>query len=233
MRNLRPSRQGCVLERRSGITLIVMAVRASYSGKTTLLWAGAIVTALAAVFFPRVQGIRDRDESWWSLLWFFVPQDLEGLVLGPLVIVLTIGLFALVGRWAWTDTAGRNRPAKVGLVSSLLGIAGVVVFWLSGPIVLGGLGTTLGLEGRRRAEAEGSAGLAIAAIVFGLIAFAIGASVGCSAKSSGSSFIRPQRRLASPRLLTLDCPNGVEVVAAVVDRDGEEAPCGSRGRTPF
>jgi hypothetical protein len=28
-----------------------MAVRDGYSGKTTLLWAGAIVTALAAVFF--------------------------------------------------------------------------------------------------------------------------------------------------------------------------------------
>jgi hypothetical protein len=52
-----------------------------------------------------------------------------------------------------------------------------VVFWLSGPIVLGGLGTTLGLEGRRRAGAEGGAGLATAAIVFGLLAFAIGASV--------------------------------------------------------
>jgi hypothetical protein len=154
-----------------------MAVRASYSGKTTLLWAGAIVTALAAVFFPRIQGIRDRDESWWSLLWFVVPQDLEGVILAPIVILLTIGLFALVGRWAWTDTGARNRPAKVGLVSSLLGIVAVVAFFLSGPIVLGGLGTTLGLEGRRRAGAEGRAGLATAAIIVGVIAFGIGASV--------------------------------------------------------
>jgi hypothetical protein len=79
----------------------------------TLLWAGAAVTASAAVFFPRVEGIRDKDESWWRLAAFFVPQDLEGVVLVPVVILLTIALFALVGRWAWGD-GGRNRPAKVG-----------------------------------------------------------------------------------------------------------------------
>ena len=144
---------------------------------TNRLWAGAIITALAAIFFPRIQGIRDHDESWWRLLWFFVPQDLEGVVLVPTVIMLTIGLFALVGRWAWRDPGARNRPATVGLVCSLLGIAGVVVFWLSGPIVLGGLGTTLGLEGRRRAGAEGRTRMATLAVAVGIIAFAIGASI--------------------------------------------------------
>ena len=148
-----------------------------HSTKTTLLWPGAIVTALAAVFFPRIEGIRDRDESWWRLLWFFVPQDLEGAILGPIVILLTIGLFALVGRWSWRDPRALNRPAKVGVVCSLLGIAAVVAFFLSGPIVLGGLGTTLGLEGRRRARSEGRAAVAAAAIVIGIIAFAIGASI--------------------------------------------------------
>jgi hypothetical protein len=135
------------------------------------------VTAFAAIFFPRIQGIREDDDSWWRLVWFFVPQDLEGMILVPLVILLTIGLFALVGRWAWRDLGARNRPAKTGLVCSLLGVAGVVVFWLSGPIILGGLGTTLGLEGRRRAAAEGRAAMATAAVAVGIIAFAIGASI--------------------------------------------------------
>jgi hypothetical protein len=155
------------------------------SGKTTLLWAGAIVTALAAIFFPRIQGIRDRDESWWRLLWFLVPQDLEGVILVPIVILLTVALFALVGRWSWRDTGARNRPAKVGLVASLLGIAAVAVFFLSGPIILGGLGTTLGLEGRRRARAEGRAAVAAAAIVVGIVAFAIGASIWAFAEEIG------------------------------------------------
>ena len=121
----------------------------------TLLWAGAAVTASAAIFFPRVEGIRDRDESWWRLAWFFVPQDLEGVVLAPVVVLLTIALFALVGRWAWQDDEGRNRPAKVGFGSSLLGLAGVLAFWLSAPIIFGGLGATLGMEGRRRMVTEG------------------------------------------------------------------------------
>jgi hypothetical protein len=155
------------------------------SRETALLWGGAVVTALAAVFFPRIQGIRDRDESWWRLLWFVVPQDLEGVVLVPMVILLTIGLFALVGRWAWRDNLRRNRPATVGLVCSLLGIGAVLVFFLSGPIVLGGLGTTLGLEGRRRARAEGRATVAAAAIAVGIVAFVIGASIWAFAEELG------------------------------------------------
>ena len=142
----------------------------------TLLWAGAAVTAGAAVFFPRVEGIRDRDESWWRLAWFFVPQDLEGVVLAPVVVLLTIALFALLGRWAWQDE-GRNRPAKVGLVSSLLGLAGVLAFWLSAPIILGGLGATLGIEGRRRRSTEGRGTLAAAAIGVGAVAFTVGAAI--------------------------------------------------------
>ena len=49
--------------------------------KETLLWVGAGVTAGAAVFFPRVQGIRDTGDSWWRLAVFFVPEDREGVVL--------------------------------------------------------------------------------------------------------------------------------------------------------
>jgi hypothetical protein len=142
-----------------------------------LLWLGAIVTAAAAIFFPRIQGIRDQDESWWRLTWFFVPQDLEGVILIPIVVLLTLGLFALVGRWAWKDTDGRNRPASAGLACSLLGLGGVLVFFLSGPILLGGLGTTLGIEGRRRAATEGRGALAFAAVVVGIVAVSVGASI--------------------------------------------------------
>ena len=151
----------------------------------TLLWAGAIVTAAAAIFFPRIQGIRDQDESWWRLAWFFVPQDREGLLLIPIIIVLTLGLFAIVGRRAWRDTGGRNRPATVGLVCSLLGLAGILVFFLSAPILLGGLGTTLGIEGRRRAATEGRAALALVAVLVGLVASAIGASIWAFAEELG------------------------------------------------
>lgn len=163
-----------------------MATRVGHAERaTTLLWVGAIVTAAAAVFFPRIQGIRDEDESWWRLLWFFVPQDVEGVILVPIVVGLTLALFAVVGRWAWRDTGARNRPARVGLVCSVLGLVGVLVFFLSAPIVLGGLGATLGVEGRRRASTEGRGGLALGAIVVGVIAFAVGASIWAFAEELG------------------------------------------------
>ena len=138
---------------------------------------GAAVTAWAAIFFPRIEGIRSSDDSWWTLATFLVPQDTEGLVLVPLVIVLTIALFAIVGRRAWTDASGRNRPAKAGLVCALLGLLGVLAFFVSAPIILGGLGATLGLEGWRRRSTKGRGTLAAAAIAVGAAAFVIGAAI--------------------------------------------------------
>ena len=138
---------------------------------------GAAVTASAAVFFPRVEGIRDSGESWWRLATFFVPQDWEGVVLVPVVVLLTVALFAFVGRWAWEDAGARNRPAKVGFVCALVGLLGVLAFFLSAPIILGGLGVTLGAEGRRRTATEGRGALAAAAIAVGAVAFAIGAAI--------------------------------------------------------
>jgi hypothetical protein len=146
-------------------------------GDKKLLWIGAAITAAAAIFFPRIEGIRADDESWWRLVTFVVPQDTEGVILVPLVIVLTVALFALLGRWAWNDPEAQNRPAKVGLACGLLGLVGVLAFFLSAPIVLGGLAVTLGLEGRRRAGTQGRAKLAAAAIVVGAVAFAIGAGI--------------------------------------------------------
>ena len=137
----------------------------------TILWGGAAATALAAVYFPHLEAVKNEDQPLWEL-W---PHDREGLLLVPLFIVLTIALFALLGAWAWSGA--RNRPAKVGLVCGVLGPIGVLAFYLSAPIILGGLVVTLGVEGRRRAGAEGRGNQALAAIVLGAIAFVIGAGI--------------------------------------------------------
>ena len=99
------------------------------------------------------------------------------MILVPLIVVLTFALFALLGAWAWSTKATSNRPAKVGLVCALLGLVGVLAFWLSAPIIFGGLGLTLGLEGRRRAGTEGWGRQALAAIVVGAVAFVVGAGI--------------------------------------------------------
>jgi hypothetical protein len=106
-----------------------------------------------------------------------VPGDFEGVILIPLVILLTFAIFVLVGGWAWRDTEARNRPARVGLVAGILGLAGVLAFFLSAPIILGGLAVTLGLEGRSRATIEGRGTEAIAAIAVGALAFLVGAAI--------------------------------------------------------
>ena len=141
----------------------------------TLLWWGAAATSAAALFFPKIEGIRNHGRPPWQLLIFFVPLDVEGLILIPIVVASTFALFWLLGGWAWRDARGRNRPARVGWVCGVLGIVGVVAFWLSAPIVLGGLAVTLGLQGRRLAPTEGRHGEAVAALVVGACAIAIGA----------------------------------------------------------
>ena len=138
-----------------------------------MLWAGAAVTAVSAVFFPHLEAVKNEDRP----IWEFWPHDREGMILVPLIIVITIALFALLGGWAWSRRITSNRPAKVGLVCAILGLVGVLAFWLSAPIILGGLGFTLGLEGRRRAEAEGRGRQAGAAVVVGALAFAVGAGI--------------------------------------------------------
>ena len=73
------------------------------------------------------------------------------------------------------DAGGRNRPARVGLVCGILGLVGVVAFWLSVPIILGGLALLLGTQARRLAVTEGRGGEAVGAIVSGTCAVAVGA----------------------------------------------------------
>jgi hypothetical protein len=53
----------------------------------------------------------------------------------------------------------------------------VVAFWLSAPIIFGGLAVTLGVEGRRRARTEGRPTHALAAIALGAVALVVGASI--------------------------------------------------------
>ena len=139
------------------------------------LWLFATATAAAALFFPKIEGIRGHDRSAWQLLIFFVPLDLEGLILIPLVVAVTFALFWFVGGWAIRDTGAHNRPARVGMICGILGLVGIVAFWLSVPIILGGLAIMLGLQARRLAATEGRRGEAVAAIVTGASAVAVGA----------------------------------------------------------
>ena len=138
-----------------------------------LLWKGAVLTAAAALYFPKIAAVKAGDAAWWQLIVFIWPRDLEGIIITPVVLLLTFGVFALVGRRALRD-GPTNRPARYGLVCAVLGLVGVIFFWLSAPIILGGLAVTLGLEARRRA---GRAREARAALAVGTLAMIVGAGI--------------------------------------------------------
>jgi hypothetical protein len=127
---------------------------------TTRLWQGALATGVLAGLAPRVNAVIYDHEHIWHL-------DSEARVLLPIVVALPLLIAAVVGRWAWRGE--HNRPAVVGLVMAVLSVLGVLAFFLSAPIVLGGIAATLGLEGRRRAD-EGRGGVATTAVVLGVIA---------------------------------------------------------------
>lgn len=133
---------------------------ATTARSTTRLWQGTLATGVLAGLAPRVNAVIYDHEHLWHL-------DSEARVLFPVVVALPFLLTATVGLWAWR--APRNRPALVGLVLSILAVAGVLAFFISAPIVLGGVAATLGMEGRRRAE-EGRGRLATVAVVVGVLA---------------------------------------------------------------
>jgi hypothetical protein len=130
------------------------------------LWTGAVVTAAAALFFPRMNAVIHDGEKIWQL-------DPEARVLAPLVVAVALLAFATVGLWAWRGE--RNRPARVGLVMGVLAVVGVLAYWMSIPIVFGGLAVTLGLEGLRRDE--GRSGQARVAVALGTVAALGGAAL--------------------------------------------------------
>jgi hypothetical protein len=135
-----------------------------------VLWIGALLTATAAVLFPRLNAVLHNGQALWEL-------DPEAAILIPVVVAGTLALFALVGGWAWRDESSHNRPAKVALACGLLAPVGVLAFFVSAPIILGGLAVTLGIEGIRRAELEGRRLRAAAAVALGSVAALAGATI--------------------------------------------------------
>lgn len=130
---------------------------------------GATLTAIAALLFPRLNAVLHEGQALWQF-------DTEAAVLIPVIVAATLVLFGTAGRWAWRST-GSNRTADVALATAGVSVLAIVAFWISAPIILGGLAATLGLESHRRAPEQGKGKRALAATIIGLAALAAGALI--------------------------------------------------------
>ena len=117
---------------------------------TTRVWWAGLLTLVAAVGFPRLNDYISQSENGGRL-------DREEVIFLIAIAAVTILLFGVLARWAVQAPPDSGRPAKVGLVCSILGLVGILAFYVSAPIILGGLGATLGYEGRKRAALAGHA----------------------------------------------------------------------------
>jgi hypothetical protein len=136
------------------------------AARTRLWWAG-LLTLVAAAGLPRLNDYISPSENGGRL-------DREELIFLIVIAVVTVLLFGVLARWAVQAPPDSGRPARVGLVCSVLGLVGILAFYLSAPIILGGLGATLGYEARKRRALAGHGRMAVAALVIGGVAALIG-----------------------------------------------------------
>ena len=132
---------------------------------SSLFWKGAALTTVAAVLFPRMNAVIYDHEKIWQL-------DKEAAVLAPLVVVVSLVLFAAIG----LPLHRPGRAATGGMVVGVLAVFGLVAFWISLPIMLGGLAVTLGLSSLEQPE-QGRRGFARAGVALGAVAALAGAMV--------------------------------------------------------
>jgi hypothetical protein len=131
---------------------------------TTRLWQGALLTAVLAGLAPRVNAVLYDHEHIWH-------HDPEARVLLPVVVALPLVVAATVGLWAWRGSS--SRTSRAALLLAALAVLGVLGFFVSLPIVLGGIAATLGLEARRRGATRG----ATVATALGLLACLAGTAL--------------------------------------------------------
>jgi MFS family permease len=123
----------------------------------------SVVGAVVALAFANVIGNEPGEEGDWGLFILFS-------AVAALIAVLVFGRVIPRARAA---PPGVNRPARTGFVVSLLGFLTVAVFWTGLPYVLGAGGALLGRIGEERSRQAGHRGLALAAIVLGVLAIVL------------------------------------------------------------
>lgn len=128
---------------------------------------GVAATALAVVGLASsylLQGVLDVEPGY----------DVRGFLIGTAVALALAGvLFGKVVPDALRARDEGNRPATVGLVTSVFAFLGIALFWLGVPLVAAGASIALARRAQERAQRSGGrrrANAALAIAVFVVIA---------------------------------------------------------------
>ncbi len=137
--------------------------------RTTEVRIGIAATGLAIIGLASsylIQGVLDVEPGY----------DVRGFLIGTTVALALAGvLFGKVVPGALRTADESNRPATVGLVTSVFAFLGIALFWLGVPLVVAGASIALARRGQERAKHSGGRGRANAAL--GIAVFVVVATV--------------------------------------------------------
>lgn len=129
----------------------------SRPGKVWIVGIAAVIAALAST-------------AWGTFSGSTLSESLgEYLVLAGSIGVAAAVIFVLVGRFLRKGEPARS--ARTGLITGVLGVVTVLVFWSGLPLLFGSAAVLAGSEARRTATG-GSRAAAITAMVVGALAVA-------------------------------------------------------------
>ena len=136
----------------------------------TTLAAATAVLIFVALLFGYVLDVTNNEEG---------DADVGGwLIVSVVASVLAAALLLRFVPAAESDPDPSNKPARRGLVLSILAVIAFPVFWTGLPFVLGVPGLVLSAVGQARAAQQGRGGEATAAAVLAILAI-VAAVVAC------------------------------------------------------
>jgi hypothetical protein len=125
------------------------------------------VLIFVALLFGYVLDVTNNEEGDSDVVGWLIVSAVASVIAAALLIRFVPATEA--------DPGGDNKPARRGLVLSVLSLITVAVFWTGLPFALGVPALALAATGRARAPQQGHGGQATAAAI--LAALAIGASI--------------------------------------------------------
>lgn len=125
------------------------------------LAAATAVLIFAALVFGYVLDVTNNEEG---------DADVRGwLIVSVVASVLAAALLLRCVPATESDRDPVNKPARRGLVLSVLSVITLPVFWTGSPFVFGVPGLVLAAEGRARAPQQGRGGEATVAVVLAVV----------------------------------------------------------------